>query len=133
VTPEEIAACRASLHAREQRQQAEREARRAAALAAARQAVAQAAPQFPAVRRVYLFGSVVQPGAMRQCSDIDVAVEHRLSAEDYFGFWRALERAAPGRAFDLAELEGDTPFAAGVRHSGVVVYECADADTQGGD
>ncbi|HEY71679.1 MAG TPA: nucleotidyltransferase domain-containing protein [Thermoflexia bacterium] len=41
------------------------------------------APSYPSLRRVYLFGSVIRPGAFLPSSDIDVAVEG-LDAEAYF-------------------------------------------------
>jgi predicted nucleotidyltransferase len=121
-----VAACRANLRALYEQQYAEREHRRQAAWEAALAAVRQVVPDYPAIERVYLFGSVLLPGAMHQNSDIDVAVDTRLSAEDYFAFWRDLERAAPGWQIDLRELEEEGHFAAGVRERGMVVYERTD-------
>lgn len=81
---------------RERQRQAKREHRRQEALAAIRQAIRAAAPSYPAVQRVYVFGSVTRPGAFRPDSDIDVGVE-RLDAGACFDLWRDLEQAVPSR------------------------------------
>jgi len=83
--PFDIAASRAYLQAREQTQFEERERRRGAALQAVGGAIHAVAPQFPDLQRVYLFGSVVRSGSFGAMSDVDIAVEPRLNAEDYFG------------------------------------------------
>jgi predicted nucleotidyltransferase len=128
-----VETCRANLQALREQQYQQREQRRQWALCAARAAVQQAAPRFPAVRCVYLFGSVTRPGEMYQHSDIDIAVDDELSAEDFFGFWRDVERAAPEWQIDLVELKRDISFAEGVRERGMVVYERADANAESGD
>lgn len=97
------AACRAHLRARQERQYQVRE-RRQAALRSVRVAARSVLSRFPCVRRAYLFGSVLRPGDMRSTSDVDVAVEGSLKAEDYFALWRELERAAEGWLIDLVEL-----------------------------
>ena len=92
-------------------------------LQAMRAAIHAVLPSFPAVRRVYLFGSVLRSGAMRAVSDVDVAVEGELSAEEYFALWRELERAAPGWAIDLVEIERTPRLAARIRETGELIYE----------
>jgi predicted nucleotidyltransferase len=94
--PIDVRAARAYLEAREQQQLHEREARRERAAQAARAAVRAVMPYFPSVAKAYLFGSVTRPGAMRRDSDIDIAIEGHLTAEEYFALWRDLERAMPG-------------------------------------
>lgn len=121
-TSEEITAAREHLRRRREAAFRAREARRQAALQALRNAADRVFPRFPAVRRAYLFGSVTRPGEMGRRSDVDVAVEGKLSAEDYFALWRALEEAS-GESVDLVELTDDLPFARRVRESGEVIYE----------
>jgi predicted nucleotidyltransferase len=59
-------------------------------------AIRRLAPDFPALRVVYLFGSLVQPGRFKPESDIDAAVVSDDAAVES-RFWQALE----------AELECD--------------------------
>lgn len=131
-TPEDIAAAREHLRQRREAAFQAREARRQAALKALRDAAPRVFPQFPTVYRAYLFGSVTRPGDMGRRSDVDVAVEGKLSAEDYFALWRALEEAS-GEPIDLVELTDDLPFASRVRESGEVIYERRNSDTEGGN
>lgn len=87
----DIEAARQYYHQREAQRRAHREAERQQWLLRVRQAVAQVASRCPGVQRVYLFGSLVQPGRFRPDSDIDVAVDcDTLETESEF--WRALER-----------------------------------------
>lgn len=124
-----IAACRESLLARERKARAEREARRLAALEAARQAVLDCVPGYPSVRRAYLFGSVVRPGAFRQDSDVDIAVEG-IGVAEYFSLWRDLEHVTPNWVIDLRDITRSSPFADHVRARGLLIYERNDAGTQ---
>jgi len=126
----DVAACRAHLQAQQERQYQAREQRRQAALKALREAARSVLPRFPGVRRAYLFGSVLRPGVLRSTSDIDVAIEGTLSAEEYFALWRELERAAAGWPVDLVELDRDLRFAAHVRERGELVYGRPDSDTE---
>jgi predicted nucleotidyltransferase len=129
----DIAASRAYLKRRQEQQEGQREERRQAALAALRQAAQSVLPRYPAVKRAYLFGSVMQPAGLRATSDVDVAVEGDLGAEEYFAVWRDLERAAPGWAIDLVELGQDVRFSEGVRTGGELVYERQDPDPKSRD
>jgi predicted nucleotidyltransferase len=79
-------------------------------------------PRFPDVQRVFLFGSVLHPGRLRSTSDVDVAIEGKLDAQEYFTLWRELERAAPGWLIDLVELGRDLHFAALARERGELIY-----------
>ena len=127
----DIAAARAHLQAREARLKREREAIRQQAIQAVRLAVKSILPRFPQVQRVYLFGSVIRPGAFRSLSDVDIAVEGELSAEDYFALWRELDRAVPDWQIDLVELGRDVFFADRVREAGEVIYERPNSDVEG--
>ena len=76
---------------------AAREALRQRKLSQVREAICRLSPGYPAVRRVYLFGSLLRPGRFHAASDIDVALEcDDLEAETPFA--RSLERelAQPG-------------------------------------
>lgn len=87
---------RAYLEAREGKRFQTREDGRLRALEMARAAIQTVLPAFPRVRRAFLFGSITRPGAMRRDSDIDIAVEGGLSAEEYFALWRDLDRRISG-------------------------------------
>jgi len=126
----DVVACRAHLRARQERQYLAGEQRRQAAIKALRSAVRSVLPRFPGVWRAYLFGSVLRPGAWRSTSDIDLAVEGRLSAEKYFALWRELERAAGDWPIDLVELDRDLRFAARVRERGELIYGHPDSDAE---
>jgi predicted nucleotidyltransferase len=126
----DVAACRARLRARQEQQYLARERGRLAALQALRNAVCSVLPCFPGVRRVYVFGSVLRPGAWRSTSDVDLAVEGKLSAEEYFALWRELERAALNWPIDLVELDRDLRFADRVREQGELIYERPDSSAQ---
>ncbi|MDY7040303.1 MAG: nucleotidyltransferase domain-containing protein [Chloroflexota bacterium] len=128
----DVAACRTHLQARQEQQHQAREQRRRAALREVHAAACSILPRFPGVRRAYLFGSVLRPGAMRASSDVDVAIEGKLSAESYFALWRELERAATGWQIDLVELDRNPRFAARVHETGELIYERSDSDAESG-
>ncbi len=125
----DIAACRASFVDREEKKLAERETRRQAALEAAANALHAVLPRYRKVRRAYVFGSVVRPGAFRLDSDVDIAVEG-LEAADYFAFWRDLEGAMPDWPVDLRDLVSGTHFAERVQMEGHRIYESKDSGTE---
>lgn len=85
-----------------------REALRQKVLAEAKEAVSSLAPEFPALREIHLFGSILQPGRFTEKSDVDLAVDTDRGAEDPFEqesrFWRAMEEALR-RNVDLRPLE----------------------------
>lgn len=124
----DIAACRARLQARQAHQYHDREQQRQALLQALRAAAHATFSRFPGVQRAYLFGTIVRPGALRTTSDVDVAIEGRLSAEDYFTLWRELERVAEYRPIDLVELDQSPHFADRIREHGMVIYAHTDSD-----
>lgn len=131
MTTVDIAACRAHLQARKRQRDREREALRQQVIQIIRAAVPPVLGDFPQVRRAYVFGSVVRPGAaLRSDSDVDVAIEGTLSAEAYFALWRELERAIPGWAVEVVELGGDLRFAERVRQMGEIIYERPDSDPE---
>lgn len=129
----DLAAVRAYLTSRQERAYQAAEQRRQAALSAIRAAAYAVFQRFPGVRRAYVFGSALRPGAMRLDSDIDIAIEGALSAEEYFALWRELERAAGDWAIDLVELDRGVRFADRVREEGMLIYERSDSDVEGGD
>lgn len=120
----EIARYRQSFQQRAQKRLAAHEERREQARQAARNAITIVMPRYPMVQRVYLFGSVVRPGAFRSSSDIDVGIEGADMAL-CFDIWRDLERTAAGWQFDVRLLESEDPFSERVRQKGEVVYEHA--------
>ncbi len=96
-----------------------REALRERTLTAAREAIRRLAPQYPAIREVFLFGSVLQQGWFTEASDLDVAADvDDLEVEG--PFVRALE-AELHRTVDLRPLEGAVRHA--VETEGERVYE----------
>jgi len=126
----DIAACRANLEARYRRRFRAREEQRLAALRALRVAARSVLPRFPRVRRAYLFGSVLRPGALRSTSDVDVAFEGELDAQEYFALWRALEREAPDWVIDLVDLGRDVRFTDLIREHGELIYGRPDSDAE---
>ncbi len=100
----DIEAARQYYYRRELNRQVRREAQRQQWLRRVGEAVSDLALLYPGVRRVYLFGSLVQLGRFRPDSDIDVAVEcDTLESES--AFWRALEQELK-RAVDVRPLAG---------------------------
>lgn len=124
----DVAACRAFLQARQAQRSRDQGRRRQALVRAVHAAARSVLPRFPAVRRAYLFGSVLHPAALRATSDVDIAVEAKLDAQEYFALWRELERAMGDRSveLDLVELDRDLRFAARVRRQGELIYERSD-------
>lgn len=122
----DVAASRAYLRERQRQRHQKREASRQHAVQMARAAVRSVLPAFPQVRKAYLFGSMLRPGALRRDSDIDLAIEGHLSPENYFTLWRELELAIPGHVVEVVELDRDLPFAEQVRQTGEIIYERPD-------
>ncbi len=109
-----------------------RERRRQAAFDALGAAVRAVAPRYLQVRRAFLFGSVTRPGGLNETSDLDVAVEGTLGAEDFFAFWRELERAVDSWPVDLVELDRrSVHFVQRIRETGELIYERKTPDSQG--
>jgi predicted nucleotidyltransferase len=77
---------------REAERRAEREGLRLRRIAQVEAAVRRMAPQFPAIRAVYLFGSITRPGQFAERSDIDVAIDCDDLVQES-EFWPALEQA----------------------------------------
>jgi predicted nucleotidyltransferase len=127
----DVAACRARLRAQQEHQYQAREQKRQAVLQALCAAARSIFPHFSRIQRAYLFGTVLRPGALRSASDIDIAVEGRLTAEDYFALWRALERAVGYWPIDLVELDRHMHFTDRVREQGMLIYEHSHSDAEG--
>jgi len=85
-------------------------------------AIASVLPDYPEVRRVYLFGSVTHAGTFHSDSDIDVAVEG-TKAEQYFELWHELGNAATEWQIDLREINQPSHFTETVQQRGELVYE----------
>jgi predicted nucleotidyltransferase len=126
----DIAACHERLRARQTYQYQTREQQRLAVLQGLRDAAQAVFSRFPHIQRADLFGSVLRPGALRVTSDIDIAVEGRLTAEDYFALWRAWEGVVGYRSIDLLELGRDIHFADRIRDQGLLIYEHADSEAE---
>lgn len=122
----DVAACRRAFFAREERARVKREFRRQAALKAATDAILSIVADYPALRRAYLFGSVLRQGAFRSRSDIDIAVEG-IDAGDFFSLWRDLEEAMPDWAVDLRDLVPSSHFARRVQDAGRLIYDREDS------
>jgi len=107
-------------HARRDRElRGEREALRLEVLETAREAIRRSAPLFPAIRAVYLFGSLLQPGRFHPDSDVDVSIDCD-DVEVETPFSRKLEEALQ-RDVDLRPRVG--PVARAVEQGGEVCYE----------
>jgi predicted nucleotidyltransferase len=126
----DLAASRAYLKFRQERAYQVAEQLRQAALHAVYRAARLVLPRFPGVERAYVFGSVLRSGAMHAGSDIDIALEGRLSAEEYFALWRALENELSEWTVDLVELDQEVRFADFVREQGALIYERSDSDVE---
>jgi predicted nucleotidyltransferase len=120
-----IAAARQYHREREAKRRAEREAYRSEWLTKARAAIRQHAPAFPDLKRVFLFGSIMQPGRFRPNSDIDVAVEC-ADLEQESDFWRAMQQALRRNVDVRPYVE---PITDAVRWYGELVYERECPDT----
>jgi predicted nucleotidyltransferase len=89
---------------REQARLEERETLRLGILEQVKEAILWRAPAFPAIRAVYLFGSILQPGHFHEGSDVDVAID----CDDFrveTPFWRTLEDELQ-RNVDVRPREG---------------------------
>ncbi len=105
-------------HERDAHRRAQREAERQKWLQRVREVTSHVAPRYPGVRRVVLFGSLVEPGRFRPDSDIDVAVECD-TPETESAFWRTLEQELK-RDVDVRPLTG--ALAEAVKSKGEQVY-----------
>ena len=107
-------------HARREAERlAQREELRQARLADTRAAIRQLAPTYPAIRAVYLFGSIMQSGRFTPQSDIDVAIAcDDVAVESHF--WRALEEALEWNV-DVRPFQH--PITQAVNAYGETVYE----------
>ncbi len=103
-------------------QRAHREAARQEAMAAVLSIIPSIAAGIPSMKRVYLFGSVVENGRFHKNSDIDLAVEG-ATAKAYFEFWRQAEAALPEWMIDVRDITPASLFANRVRQTGQLIYE----------
>ncbi len=119
--PEDIQAYRQSYQTRQQRGLAERETNRQEALQAVERVVPPIATKYPAVKAVYLFGSILRLGAFRPDSDVDLAIAGG-TAEDYFALWQELQEALPYWLVDLRDLPPGAQFTERVYTTGKRLY-----------
>ncbi|MBM3214613.1 hypothetical protein FJZ36_06835 [Candidatus Poribacteria bacterium] len=86
-----------------------------------------------AVRRLWLFGSVVTGGFDQDRSDVDALVEFRrvplhTRAESYFGLWSDLQRLFERRVDLVEDAAIQNPyFRRAVDSERVIVYDAEDA------
>ncbi|MDM8527830.1 nucleotidyltransferase domain-containing protein [Anaerolineales bacterium HSG24] len=107
---------------REQIRQAKLEQTRLHWFNRVRDLVQKIAPQYPAIKRVYLFGSLAQLGRFRSHSDIDLAVVcTNIAAETVF--WRKLEQVIK-HSVDVRPLTES--IAEAVKQYGILLYERQD-------
>jgi predicted nucleotidyltransferase len=79
-------------------------------------------PQYPPVRRVYLFGSITKPGAFGPSSDIDIGIEG-VGMGLCFDIWRDLEQVASDWQLDIRSLDPEDVFSKRVHQKGELIYE----------
>lgn len=127
-SPETIASYRRAFYQRVQAQFQANEQRRQQARQAVGEAIKTVIPHYPAVRRVYLFGSVTRAGAFGPDSDVDIGLEGANMAL-CFDIWRDLERAVPEWRLDVRSLDPEDLFAERVRQKGEPVYEQPTSDS----
>ena len=120
----QIETYRRTFRQRVQRDREEREERRRQALRAVWKKAPAILAAYPSVRRAYLFGSIIRPGAFHPASDVDIALEG-TTASEYFAVWRGLERALSGWTVDVREITAPSPFAHLIRETGILIYERA--------
>lgn len=118
-TSQEIEEFHAYHRRRDERRLRDRETLRQDLLERARPTVRRLALEFPSLRRVHLFGSILQPGRFTRRSDIDMAVEID-DLEEEGPFARALEQAL-GWPVDLRPHTG--PIVNAVETYGETLYE----------
>jgi predicted nucleotidyltransferase len=121
-TTVDVEAARCYHRKRDEERRAQREANRLQWLASARTLILRLAPDYPALQRVYLFGSITQLGRFRSDSDIDVVVE-ATDLESENAFWHALQRALD-REVDVRPW--DEAIISAVQIYGEMVYERKD-------
>lgn len=122
----ELQASREYHRRREERERRRREGQRTSVLKKLRAQVRRLAPQFPGIRAVYVFGSVLQPGRFKSSSDLDLALEiDDLEQEGPFAL--ALEESL-GWPIDVRPYEGAVRQA--VETDGETIYEREDPSTR---
>ncbi len=73
--------------------------------------------------RIYQWGSLLRPGAFRDYSDIDIAVEGILQPETFFRLLGDVQRLTEFDV-DLVQIEKIEPeYAEDIRRKGKLVYE----------
>lgn len=128
ISPEKMAKYRQTFYQRQEAYRQKNETRQKKVLPVVKQAVRKVMPMYPTVQRVYLFGSLIRPGAFRTDSDIDLGIEG-VNMADCFDIWRDLEQIVTDWNFDVRPLEADDLFSERVRTKGVLIYECSTTNT----
>jgi predicted nucleotidyltransferase len=115
----DIRIAREYYYERETRRREDREKLRQQWLLRVKTAVLQCASRCTGIERVYLFGSLLEPGRFRADSDIDVAIDCD-SLETECKFWRLLEQELQ-RDVDVRPRVGS--IADAVARNSILVYE----------
>ncbi|MDW8238335.1 MAG: nucleotidyltransferase domain-containing protein [Acidobacteriota bacterium] len=118
---EATAAIVARLRRQREREQQRNETERQRLLRCAR-SVHEVARQFPAVRQLYLFGSVLIPERFCfETSDVDVGIAGRLGVE-FFRLGAALDQHFD-RTVELVDIDPTTPLGQWILAQGVCIYD----------
>ena len=120
-SPEAMRIYRRSWVRRTEQRLAACEKQRHRARRAARSTLPELLAQYPAVRRAYLYGSVLREGAFTASSDLDIALDG-ADAAVCLEIWREAEKLIAGWAFDVRPLDG-SDFSARVQEKGEIIYE----------
>lgn len=122
LSPKAIATYRRTFQQRAQARFQAREKRRQQAKRAVCDAIRMVMPHYPSVQQVYLFGSVIKPGAFRRDSDVDIGVVGANMAL-CLDIWRDLEQAAPEWMLDVRSLDAQNRLTKRIRQKGELIYE----------
>ncbi|MEW6328435.1 MAG: nucleotidyltransferase domain-containing protein [Thermodesulfobacteriota bacterium] len=120
MTKIDIAKYKAGWEERTRRESAENEAARAKAVQVAQSLAEMLIKNYP-VKKVVLYGSVIEPGRFKKTSDIDLAVEG-LPKQHYFEALALLMEASPFEV-DLKPLEDVSELLRQRIDKGRVLYE----------
>lgn len=77
--------------------------------------------RYSGIRRVYLFGSILEGGSFHSTSDVDILVEGN-TGEDYFALWGEIEDML-GWKTDLREVTAQSRLLEAARRRGEKIYE----------
>ncbi|MEZ4658002.1 MAG: nucleotidyltransferase domain-containing protein [Caldilineaceae bacterium] len=125
MTPEQVAAYRASFSGRLQDKYRIHEQRRQELMQTVLRCAHKTFSRFPSIQRAYLFGSIIRPNEFHSLSDVDIGIEG-ATAEEYFGVWAAFEELLPQVAIDIRDVDPLTSFGQAITRTGIQIYERTD-------